>query len=86
MTEFRSDWKPLSSLREAYDDMIDHLHHLGLGEKRLISFENFVKAHKQISRNGVPVNYSDYDVSVTEEGTIKERYGDSVQEHGLNGK
>lgn len=86
MEEFRSDWKPLSSLREAYDDMVDHVRRLGLDENRTISFENFVKAHEQISGNEVPVNYSDYDVSVTEEGTVKERYGDSVQEHDLNRK
>lgn len=72
MPWIESDWEPVTSLRETYDNMTQfHVQNGGKAEN-LIPWELFRKDMRKITKGKVPDEHHEYEVKVDKDGTIVE--------------
>jgi len=73
------------SLRELYDCVVQTNKELGI--KEIVGWDDFKRGiGPLLLRQGVPENYSDYEVKVSKEGKIQESYNNIDREIDLNSK
>lgn len=74
MPWIESDWEPVTSIRETYDNLFQfHIENGGKIEK-FVPWELFREDMRKITKGEIPDDYHEYEVRVTKDGTITESF------------